>query len=664
MNTNLPKSPDTHLLEEKSKNFFRNTFCRPQFITREESESDYGVDFTVELCTDFEFVTNFRFQAQLKATGYVELNSDNSFNFCIETKNLNYLMNHPKSIYVIYVDNQQCLYYDYVEQIIKNFNLIEKNWHNQQTVTVKFSKKIDNPEMNNIHETIRNYWMFERQIRESVTRTGSLFATKLLIDPEKLTVSSFEEKLELIRKHGFSIINSGYSSLILEYANDLPQSLVYQPDISLVLAYALYQSGKYFSVLDKIINIRKHIGTNVNIDKCFIDYLEITSKYLIGMISSDSYTRELKSLFDSLPLSPTTVLQKIETLRRELFSSSIERRKEILEEMKKIELAIFTPSTKLNNLQYQVRLSILEAEGFANVDDFIENSFKFKMQEKMGFFVKKEERLQMAQNLIKTWQKWLIEVINLEKEIKDTKNPIIIADCIRTRVFVQYDFLIIGQTLSNIKLSSKEKEIGLSLLKDLDYVIVLYEKVQAYYYLLKTMLLKCEILSFVEKKEDATKLAKEILMKAQSLGYNDLQKQIEEFLKGNSLYEIFQQLGAKIPEESEFFLSATDENLGRFADSIIESLDIPKDRKDNVLKDLKAVQYGFKIKTNWCKYLEIIQDLRHTQSKNTSYIIDPERICKCKLHMYESKIPSINIEVLIETFKKSYCENCSDKVVL
>ena len=60
-------------------------------------------------------------------------------------------------------------------------------------------------------------------------------------------------------------------------------------------------------------------------------------------------------------------------------------------------------------------------------------------------------------------------------------------------------------------------------------------------------------------------------------------------------------------------------------------------------------------RVGWCRYIQMIQDLTHTRHPATHYRTDPQRMCVCEKHGYESKIESTDAQGVIEAFKQSYC---------
>jgi hypothetical protein len=64
---------------------------------------------------------------------------------------------------------------------------------------------------------------------------------------------------------------------------------------------------------------------------------------------------------------------------------------------------------------------------------------------------------------------------------------------------------------------------------------------------------------------------------------------------------------------------------------------------------------------NWCRHIELIQDLEHTRHPSTHYRQDPDRHCRCAKHGYESLIGSTDWHLVIKSFKMALCLNCPDR---
>src|SRR5882762_1103697 len=81
-----------------------------------------------------------------------------------------------------------------------------------------------------------------------------------------------------------------------------------------------------------------------------------------------------------------------------------------------------------------------------------------------------------------------------------------------------------------------------------------------------------------------------------------------------------------------------------------------------IAKDLiPSLVYKRGCATDWCRHIELKEDLRHTLDPSTHFRSDPTRIAHCNLHGYRSKLGNPDWRAVISAFKPTYCEGCPDK---
>lgn len=64
-------------------------------------------------------------------------------------------------------------------------------------------------------------------------------------------------------------------------------------------------------------------------------------------------------------------------------------------------------------------------------------------------------------------------------------------------------------------------------------------------------------------------------------------------------------------------------------------------------------------RVNWCRHIQLIQNLGHTLDPLTFYAADPVRYCYCERYQVASKIGDSDWKIVIEAFKGTYCSGCS-----
>lgn len=110
---NLPRRPQSHILEEKSRRAVRSAFP-PEWVVRDVWE-DYGADLYVEIYRD-SFPTGYEFAVQIKATDQVPADL---FSVRVPWKTVNYLLQRPMpSMIVGYNGTSEEVHYIWLREYV------------------------------------------------------------------------------------------------------------------------------------------------------------------------------------------------------------------------------------------------------------------------------------------------------------------------------------------------------------------------------------------------------------------------------------------------------------------------------------------------------------------------------------------------------------------
>lgn len=103
----LPKADRNSELQRRSLGALRTLLPNDKLVFRDERIDDAGVDGSLELLIDSAY-TDLRSQVQIKSTESTPSNRDGTISIPIRVSNLNYLLNGPSPLYLLYVlpDNE------------------------------------------------------------------------------------------------------------------------------------------------------------------------------------------------------------------------------------------------------------------------------------------------------------------------------------------------------------------------------------------------------------------------------------------------------------------------------------------------------------------------------------------------------------------------------
>ncbi|MGC2236900.1 MAG: DUF4365 domain-containing protein [Pyrinomonadaceae bacterium] len=158
--SNLPKSDSNDELEDISLAALNSFLPKDKFYLRDARVKDKGVDATLEVKIN-GFSANFNAQIQLKATRKKKPNKDNIFSYSIKTSNLNYLLNFPLSLYILYIEPRQEFRFVWADKELKRITEENPNWQSQDTVTIKFIYLLDADNLQKIHELLIQACLFQ-----------------------------------------------------------------------------------------------------------------------------------------------------------------------------------------------------------------------------------------------------------------------------------------------------------------------------------------------------------------------------------------------------------------------------------------------------------------------------------------------------------------------
>lgn len=102
-----------------------------------------------------------------------------------------------------------------------------------------------------------------------------------------------------------------------------------------------------------------------------------------------------------------------------------------------------------------------------------------------------------------------------------------------------------------------------------------------------------------------------------------------------------------------------EEDIQRYVDDLMSAMELPPDRRRAVEDDVRKQMRISEVQNGFCKHLQPLQNLTHTQSPATAYLLKTRYTCSCTLLGYQTVIENDDIDVVINAMQKTYCEGCS-----
>jgi len=111
----------------------------------------------------------------------------------------------------------------------------------------------------------------------------------------------------------------------------------------------------------------------------------------------------------------------------------------------------------------------------------------------------------------------------------------------------------------------------------------------------------------------------------------------------------------------DFLLPDNEESIQMMVDFVMQSSGFPEDRRRFVEDDIRKLAESEKEKQDFCRFLQPLQNLTHTQSPHTAYTQKTKYTCSCELLGFRTMIETDDISVAINAMKVTYCNGCEKR---
>lgn len=652
-----PTIDDNSKRSEESVLEVKRFFTRKNgFINREENP-DYGVDLDVELILENTQASSWKFAIQIKSAESVKKIQNNGQEFvCLnfKTSRLGYLCRRSPAfgIIILYDEISKLCYFDYVEEIVNRVTLIKGNeaWKVQKSVNIYLLNQTLNS------ETIRSiYEKFHQRHKNHellLISHGKSYNIPVMgtIKSNDIDFNNINDVVEFLTEFGNHLVNKQEFRMLLSLIHDLPLSKVIQSNVLIYLAAITYGQVGYIIEAEYFMNrcfMIKQTFENGIIE--LLEYTKIRIEFLKGNINSNTFINELNYLIEKSKIPLNIINYEINIvylqLIRSLNDNSIN---------KSIEQQIGSIFTKIENASINEEgKNFLKLFHSDNLHIYCTNLLlkgltKLKLQEKLGISVSMNERIEKASLIISLTNQVLTMVNDVRKYSEANDNQNLRAHALQAlgkyNLDLQFNIALVSvdqiQNENNDTLSYYERSINyllqsyniflaLSLFKDAHQSLCFAHDMEILYYELYNR--KIGIKTFDELEGILRSIESSIGLPR----YNSVIKPAIEDLKKS------------IKPNDTSWRSIPDKEIEIFAKNILEAYELPEERLNNIVIDIKNYNYFNKMCPN--KDIELLQDLSHLKSKAIAYIEPPKYILKSKLTGIETN-PSTDIEHLIQQF--------------
>lgn len=666
----LPSSDRNRELEQLSINAFNSALPVDKFTFRDERINDVGVDGSLELKINGKF-TNLRSQVQLKSTDSTEELQDGSISVEISTSNLNYLLNGSSPLYVLYVASTNELRYLWARDERQRIEKINPNWKQQDSINIRFKKVLDNEAIHKIHKRIQTEAQMQRQVNDILSSVSNLENPVISINPETLEVTDPEKAKKILITSGRLIVTSGYPKKIRNLSKLLDEESEKLPLVLIIKAYAEHMLGNFQKAHFLLSEAKLKRNSLNDDDKQFLDFLSKECEYMIGRITLEEFSSFLNSYQKELS-GHIAQSFRLNQLRYSILTTAdpyqIPR---VVNELTSLVEKILSDSNTSDVLKLYAKSTWIEVEGLeiatGSFRDLAANEIRVSqgLKSNIGIIAKKYDlRL----------KKWLSVRATAIEEAERLNHKLILASLKLSGALVTFHQLTSNYSLALLlnkpvelifdDIFKNDIEISVNTsLKLIDESIRLFQQTNNIEGEIRAKMLIADFYEFTDRISESKQIAEDVLPIAEAYGFIRQIEHAQDHIDGNGLKSKLSSSKKErtLKKRETENANWTDEKIQFLATQMISILGISDDRYPIMEKEYYSIRDIAREKLSWCRHIELWQDKRHYQSQQTLFSKDPDRLCICTLHNYQSIIHNPDWKIIIPAFKKTYCENCPDR---
>ena len=657
----LPTADRKAELQRRSLAVLRLAFPADRFLFRPESTEDAGVDGSLELLIDSAY-TDLRSQVQLKSTDNSRTNRDGTISIQIKVANLNYLLNGPSPLYLLYVEPRDEFRFVWARDERKRLDNCNRKWITKKFVTLRFGQILSDDTLDEIHERIRREAQLTRQINDRLDAASNFENVTINIDSQTLRITTATEAKERLLTSGFTLVSSGYASEVVELKKLLDEDDAREPRVALVLAHAEYMLSQYLKAHALLRDATLRADELSEDDRSFLQMLSDACDYQRGQIDAGTAIRRATENLQHGGGQFSTAL-KLNRLRYILLNEAdLERRSTVLDELKSLVDGILSSTSSYSpSFKSFARISLAEAEGYQVV---------FLTMRLLG-----EQQIKQSLPSVKTFlsnvfthterlKNWQTDIDNLLKDAAQQNHPMLLVQAVQVQVTIAVHYVTHEYRFNDGALKSDNvRSVLNTALGNIEGALKLSLKAMNLEAELRSRMLIADIYELLDRKGEAQEIARQIMPKAKAMEYAALIWRADAHLTGNTLLDKIKEWSRPKSgkEDAEIMAGFSDDEVSRYAKRILEIAELPDERLPVVERDCLSRRDISTEKLHWCRHIELIQDLEHEKRRETHFARDPNRYCKCLLLNHESRFGDSNWGAVIKAFKRTHCQECCQR---
>jgi len=656
----LPESDRNDELEELSVQALTGAFPVDRFRIRVEPGKDRGADRYLEIKVSGND-TNCRSQIQLKSKEAATPNADGSESKSIDVSNLNYMLNGPCPMYVLFIASTGKLSYAWARDEAARLDGDTPGWMSAGTVTIRFIEPLDAAALEEIHTRILSEARLTRSVQARITAASRSESPRFQIEPDRTITDAITAKTRILEA-GATIVASGYPQFIIDMYGLLSEEDQRQPRVKLVLAYAEYGLNRYDLAMGHIrecLTVADQLAAD---DNWLLKEIENACQYKLGRKSKREF-HDASSKNSQVRGGALAAYAQLDELRyRHLATRDASDRSALLGAMIGLVKGIGRAEDASTVLTLSAEVMLLYSTGQEVVASFLHSIGNQAIRSEIptrGM----PNAVTEATEVFHAWNRWHAEAVDILVRARAANHPILVADSEYTRAAVSGAFLVnavAGSELGWIERPDWLQRLAADAMTDAESAVAVYSAAGCIESSMRARLVLAELQELAGTPSVAVETAAQSHPICVAMGYEDLARQAAAIKSGRShLATLLSQLRNAADEDpDDIAASMTDEDAFGTARELANTMGLPRDRIQNILQDVLSQRRLAIERRSWCRHLKLLQHLGHTQDATTAYAEVPDFQCVCSLLGHRSQ-GSSDWSPLIDHFKESHCQPCA-----
>jgi|SRR5215217_1862930 len=660
----LPQADRNSELQRLSIRALQLALPVDKLLFRDERADDFGVDGSMEILEGGR-ATNLRAQVQLKSAEETAPNADGSISYSVKVSNLNYMLNGPSPLYVLYTADSGNVLYLWARDERLRIEREKLEWQTQTTVTLRFRMHMGPQAVEDIWSRIVREALLHRRLMDTLSGAEPKQSLSMEVDPERLTFQTDKEVEALLETSGFAIIAAGFPKEVVNLSRRLSSSALKESRFRLLVAYAEYRLGRYISAESHLVEAKLGRGQLDSSERLLLDLVANACEFETGRIDEATYKARDASLVASAPTWLQREHRFINAKQHYVREQQIEKRPAFLYEMRQLVAEAKADDNASASSKLELQVHLMEIEGEHRLAEFVNNVFQIRARQAIALPWARPDG-QSLRDWETQWAEWQAEAHRLLQAAASSGNPLLFAQATLTEAVVRFHLLVqqrnsIAALPTGMPLQQEEQLYRL--MAEVERVRGIYQKTDSIEDELRCILLLADMYAYLGNNSAARGLAEGVLPRAKVLRYQQLVTRAEEHIDGRWFGNRFgQQLSElKNLDEDALIAQLSERDLEDQAKYVRISLNLPQDRLPIIRLDAEAMRAAARERLHFCRHISIKQWREHVNSQDTMYAADPQRICVCEKYGYRSQVSNTDPFRLFSEFKNFACGKCAGR---